>query len=110
MNMTENEQRLNEAINQVARGQVQILDRMEAMIKVAVKETVNGKLDPESPTYALKGIDARMAVIQTHMDETKEIMEAFRGVKAIGEMAKWISGVGVALAAMYALIKGSFKI
>lgn len=72
-------------------------------IRLAVRETVNGRFDPNSPTYCLRAIDQ-------HMIETKEIMEAFKGFKTIGELVKWVSGVGVAAVAIYALLKGNLKL
>lgn len=88
----------------------EILNAIDQAVERSVKKNVNGRFDPESPTYCMKGIDERMARIDVHMEETKEILDALRGVRALGEIAKWISGVGVALAAMYALIRGTLKI
>ena len=72
-------------------------------IRLAVKETVNGRFDPNSPTYCLRAIDQ-------HMIETKEIMEAFRGVKTLGELAKWFSSVALAIIAMWAILRNSLKL
>jgi len=88
----------------------EILHAVKEAVREEMKIQVNGKLDPSSPTFALKDIYRFMEETRTHMDETKAIMEAFKGVKAIGELVKWVSGVGLAIAGMYALIRGSIRL
>lgn len=110
MHMTETETKLNEAVNQIARAQVELGDRLEVMVKNAVKETVNGKLDPNSPTFALKPMYDNLDAINAHMAETKQLMEAFKGVRALGEGIKWVSGVALAFAGVWALLVGKIKL
>lgn len=77
-----------------------------------IRIVVNGKIDK---------IDAKLdkhivthsedtKKIESHMEETKEIMEAFQGVKTLGELAKWFSAVALAITGIYAIIKGTLKL
>lgn len=87
-------------------------DCISKQVEKSIGVYVNGKLDK---------IDAKLDQhiithtedtkrIDTHMLETKEIMEAFRGVRAIGEVVKWLSGVGVAIVAAWAILRGNLRL
>lgn len=64
-------------------------DEITVSVKAAVKEMVNGKLDPNSPTFAMKDI-------YQHMEETRPLLEAYKGSKMLGELIKWLGGIALA--------------
>lgn len=62
-------------------------------IRLAVKETVNGK------------VDALHNEVREYREEMKPILQAYQGGKVLGELVKWLAAVGLAVLA----IKGFFK-
>ena len=90
----------------------ELKDAISKQVGESIQTFVNGKIDKIDAkldkhiithTEDTKRIDA-------HMLETKEIMEAFRGVKTLGELAKWFSSVALAIIAMWAILRNSLKL
>lgn len=79
---------------------------MRKEIENAVKKTVNGKLDPESPTFAFKEI-------YQHMKDTAPIIQDYKNKVAFEERANQLArrvqtwgGFVLTAAAVYTIIKG----
>ena len=60
-----------------------------------IQLTVNGKIDR---------LDERIVKlcesVQAHQEEVKPFMDGWRGAKVFGNLAKWIAGVAIAIAAI----------
>ncbi len=68
-------------------------DEITTAVRATVKEMINGKLDPNSPTFAMKDI-------YQHMEETRPLLEAYKGSKMFGEIVKWLAGIAIAWLAL----------
>lgn len=44
------------------------LEQMKAEIRIVMKEMVNGKFDPDSPTYCMKEIKEHMARVEPYIN------------------------------------------
>ncbi len=69
---------------------------MREEIISAVRETVNGRFDPLSPTFALKAIHESIEISNKHMKEMQPILNAYRGSKILGHLLKWLASVAIA--------------
>lgn len=75
-------------------------------VKVAVKETVNGKIDElrrtndEGMKDINQKIDSHNEKHEKDMAELKPIVTAFHGGKILGEVIKWLASVAIAWVAL----------
>ncbi len=79
---------------------------MREEVSIAVRETVNGRFDPKSPTFALKGIQDSIDRANKHMYEMKPIIEAYNGSRVLGSFLKWIATVAIAWLTIKGIIHG----
>jgi len=75
------------------------LEILREHIQLTIKETVNGKIDRMD-----EKLDAHIKVHEAHLIEVKPILDAYQGGKVLGDLVKWIAGLGLAVLA----IKGWF--
>lgn len=79
-----------------------IIDAVEASVKATVpeeiKKTVNGKIDGLRVLMETNNEkhEADMKEVREHIVEVKPLLDTYRGGKVLGEIVKWIAGVGIA--------------
>lgn len=82
----------------------QLEERLANRLAIAVKETVNGKIDKidarQREYMALNAEhnekhEEQMKAIHAHIEEVQPILDGLRGVKVIGNVWKWLMGLGV---------------
>lgn len=88
------------------------LERNEKSTAEAIERTVNGKIRTltslveahnvkhEADMVEVKGY---MQKTDAHITQTKPIIEAFNGVSTIGNLTKWLGGIVLTVAAIWAL-------
>ena len=77
----------------------------EAIVAV-IKETVNGKIDrlTDKMDEHNRTHETDMKEVRAHIEETKPIIDAYKGSKVLGEFIKWVAGVGAALLLVWSWI------
>ncbi|RJQ33893.1 hypothetical protein C4568_03770 [Candidatus Parcubacteria bacterium] len=70
----------------------------EAIVAV-IKETVNGKIDRLNDKMDRHNEihEQDMKEVRAHIEETKPIIVAYQGGRVLGELIKWLAGVGAAV-------------
>lgn len=87
----------------------ELMQAMRDEIRFTIKEAVNGKIDAinaKIDTHNVKH-EEDMVEIRVHIAETKPILKAYEGGKVLGELIKWLAGVGVAYLAIKTFITGN---
>ena len=82
------------------------LDILKEHIELVIQRTVNGKIDKLNDKMEEHNRihEAHMETVVKHMEETKPILEAYRGFNTAGELIKWIAGVGTALGVLWLMV------
>lgn len=72
---------------------------IQDIITTSIATTVNGKIDrlTEKVDHHHTKHEEDMKDVREHMEQTRPIIEAYQGGKAIGGLAKWVAGVGAAV-------------
>lgn len=80
-------------------------------IRQTIKETVNGKIDrlKDLMEEHNRKHEEDMVEVKEHMIKTTPIIEAFNGINTVGNMVKWIAGVGTAVGVIWLFIKAIAK-
>lgn len=83
------------------------LQTIRETIEKTVKVVVNGKIDVISEKIDIHNEkhEADMAEVRKHIQETKPILEAYRGFNTAGELIKWVAGVGTAVGVLWLMIR-----
>ena len=83
-----------------------ILDRIEKTIDRKIETKVNGGVVhlTELVNEHNAKHEADMKEVREHIEEVKPILEAYNGTKAIGNLAKWVGGIIITVAAAWAII------
>lgn len=76
-------------------------------IRDTIKETVNGKIDSieEKLDEHNEKHEADMVIINKHLEETRPIIEAYRGFNTAGNLIKWLAGVGTAIGVLWIIVR-----
>lgn len=76
---------------------------IKSTIEESVKVNVNGKIDDLTRlvTEHNERHEADMVLVRDHMEETKPILEAYKGFNSAGNLVKWVAGVGTAVAGLW---------
>lgn len=92
----------------------QDLEHIMDSLKETIKETVNGKIDAmrkdlnehntRHEAY-FEQVKEYMKKTDGHIEETKPILEAYRGFNTAGELIKWVAGVGTAIGILWLILK-----
>jgi len=86
------------------------LDIVKEHIELVIQKTVNGKIDKlnDKMEEHNRVHESHMQVVVKHMEETKPILEAYKGASTIGNLVKWLAGLGTAVGVLWAIIRGLF--
>jgi hypothetical protein len=87
------------------------LTKLSSHIENTIKLTVNGKID------ALKDLvldhnekhERDMKEVRAHIEETKPILETYKGFNTAGNLIKWVAGVATALGVLWIMAVQLFK-
>ena len=77
-------------------------------IENVIKTTVNGKIDrlTDKVDQHHAKHEEDMRDVREHIEQTRPIIEAYQGGKALGSLAKWVAGVGAALIVIMGWLNG----
>lgn len=80
----------------------------KAFIEDVIKSTVNGKIDRLTDKVDQHNAkhEEDMRDVREHIEQTRPIIEAYQGGKALGELAKWIAGAGAAILVITSWLNG----
>lgn len=88
-------------------------DQFLERIETTIDKKVNGKIDRlekkleahnERHEAHFAEVKSYMEKTDKHIEETKPIIEAYRGVNTVGNLVKWVAGVGTALGVLWVML------
>lgn len=80
----------------------------KAFIEDVIKSTVNGKIDRLTDKVDQHNAkhEEDMRDVREHIEQTRPIIEAYQGGKAIGNLVKWVAAVGAAFVVIQGWLAG----
>ena len=88
-----------------------ILAIISGTIETKIDSKVNGKID------SLRDLvldhnekhEAGMKEVREHIVEGKPILETYRGFNSVGNLVKWVAGVGTAIGVIWLMVRSLWQ-
>lgn len=86
----------------------EVLSVIEKAIEKSIKVNVNGKIDHLTEMMGIHNAkhEEDMIEVREHIKEVRPYLDSARGVKTLGEIGKWIAGVGGSFIIIWAWVNG----